>query len=122
MFLGLHSTLQYWDDLSSCSVRLSLYILSKQLCRQKDRFMLLNSGWALSWKVFKLSRHLKPPMRQVLLLVQDDSAVARLHRAKSIKQQLVIVCGAAFKAKPCWQKVPDTTLRAEFARVGVAVA
>lgn len=61
-------------------------------------------------------------MRQVLLLVQDDSAVARLHRAKSIKQQLVIVCGAAFKAKLCWQKVPDTTLPAEFARVGVAVA
>ena len=59
-------------------------------------------------------------MRQVLLLVQDDSAVARLHRA--IKQQLVIVCGAAFKAKLCWQKVPDTTLPAEFARVGVAVA
>ena len=52
MFLGLHSTLQYWDDLSSGSVRLPLYILSKQLCRQKDRFMLLNSGWALSWKVF----------------------------------------------------------------------
>ena len=61
-------------------------------------------------------------MRQVLLLVQDDSAVARLHRAKSIKQQLVIVCGAAFKAKLSCEKVPDTTLPAEFARVGVAVA
>ena len=66
------------------------------------------------------SRHLKPPMRQVHFLAQDDSTVARLQKATSIKQQLDIVCGAAFKAKLGWQKVPGNMVPAESARVDVA--
>ena len=66
------------------------------------------------------SRHLKPPMRQVRFLAQDDSTVARLQKATSIKQQLDIVCRAAFKAKLGWQKVPGNMVPAESARVDVA--
>ena len=51
------------------------------------------------------ARHLKPPMQQVKMLVQNEATLTRLKKATELKQQLDIICGAAYRAQLGWQKV-----------------
>ena len=59
------------------------------------------------------ARHLKPPMLQVKMLVQNEATLTRLKKATELKQQLDIICGAAYKAQLGWTKVssdpPDSS-------------
>ena len=57
------------------------------------------------------ARHLDPPPAQLRMLVADSHVKERLTGSKSTRQQLDILCGAAFKAKLGWQKkeVPAST-------------
>ena len=50
------------------------------------------------------TRHLHPPVAQIRMLVADAQVKQRLEGAKHQKQQVDILCGAAFKAKLCWQQ------------------
>ena len=51
------------------------------------------------------ARHLQPPMQQIRMLAQDEATLRRLQKCESLKHQLDIICGAAYKAKLSWQKV-----------------
>lgn len=53
------------------------------------------------------SRQLKPPVQQIRMLIQNEATVGRLQKAQNTKQQLDIICGAAFKAKLAWQKTSE---------------
>ena len=53
------------------------------------------------------SRQLKPPVQQIRMLIQNEATVGRLQKAQSTKQQLDVICGAAFKAKLAWQKTSE---------------
>ena len=55
------------------------------------------------------ARHLVPPVSQLKMLVASEATQKRLTNAKSLQQQLDIVCGAAFKAQLGWQKSSDPT-------------
>jgi len=51
------------------------------------------------------ARHLKPPAQQVKMLVQNEATLTRLKKATELKQQLDIICGAAYRAQLGRQKV-----------------
>ena len=51
------------------------------------------------------ARHLKPPMQQVKMLVQNEATLTRLKKATELKQQLDIIGGAACRVQLGWQKV-----------------
>ena len=51
------------------------------------------------------ARQLKPPMQQVRMLAQDEATLRRLQKSESLKHQLDIICGAAYKAKLSWKKI-----------------
>ena len=50
------------------------------------------------------ARHLKPPLKQVRMLVDNEQTFSRLQNASTLKHQLDIICGAAYKAQLAWQK------------------
>ena len=54
------------------------------------------------------ARRLTPPVAQIRMLVADATVHKRLQDAEALKQQLDILCGAAFKAKLGWQKADAT--------------
>eukprot|EP00435_Cladocopium_sp_Y103_P034537 s1268_g8.t3 len=50
------------------------------------------------------ARHLKPPLKQARMLVDNEQTLSPLQKASSLKHQLDIICGAAYKAQLAWQK------------------